>query len=72
MTTGRCYIYDVFLSFRGPKTHKIFIDVLHSNFIDVEVWVFRDKEELSFGQRIREREPRDTRRLEVLDLRFFF
>ncbi|XP_056159787.1 disease resistance protein L6-like [Syzygium oleosum] len=44
--------YQVFLSFRGPDTRTGFTDVLFHSLIDHGVCVFRDDEELPFGERI--------------------
>lgn len=46
------YNYDVFLSFRGPDTHRTFADYLYESFVNAGFTVFRDEEELRAGANI--------------------
>ncbi|PKI38912.1 hypothetical protein CRG98_040684 [Punica granatum] len=44
--------YEVFLSFRGPDTRKVFADFLYLSLKDAGVDAFRDSDELHVGEDI--------------------
>lgn len=46
--------YQVFLNFRGPDTYYAFTDFLYHGLVDAGVHVFRDDDELHFGEVIGE------------------
>jgi len=48
------WIYDVFISFRGPDTRKNFVSHLYSALANAGVNTFQDDEKLSKGQRLTE------------------
>ncbi|KAL3720105.1 hypothetical protein ACJRO7_005008 [Eucalyptus globulus] len=51
-TPSSGYMYDVFLSFRGPDVRRTFVDCLYHSLVDSGITVFKDDKELPVGGEI--------------------
>ncbi|WJX76705.1 hypothetical protein P8452_60092 [Trifolium repens] len=51
-TSCKDYIYDVFISFRGPDTRNNFVDHLHAHLTRKGIFVFKDDKQLQKGESI--------------------